>query len=737
MADTYSAGNLEFKIQAVGKDTIASLNSVNNNLETMLNLVGGLSDKFTELHKSITGISKLRFNSVARLSKGLNEISSFNINKINLPNNKKTESVLGLNFSNIGRIASKLYFLRNITVRYFRALQSGLKNAIDYTETLNLWQVAMRGNRQEAQEFIATMNKAYGISEQTLMNYQAIFRNMLSSLGGISEDATFGLSKYLTQMALDYASLYNTTIQRAMTTFQSVLSGQVRPIRSIAGYDITETTIYQLYQSLGGTKTQRQLSQTEKRLLRIYAVFQQMERSGAIGDLSKTLNNTANQLRVMSETLKEAGQWVGILIETWVKPALPYLSATFMLIRDITKALAYASGYVPFEGGVEQTEEFNEELDKVQGKLLSFDKFEALNSNADNNALGIDETIFKGFEQYESILQNVSSTATDLYKQWRSWWFEIDKETGKERLSSQANNLLNILKALGIAIAYLALQNIPNILINIAKKIGIIITSSNLLNATLIGGIVYSITQAIEAFKNGDYIAGILASTIGVVLVGAFIKLNVQGIIKTVKNIITKLLPALKRITASTDSLIAFGAGLSAVAIAIGLTIGLFQNWDNMNSLERFIGLLGVLTTAAFGAALALGAFHSAWSIGLAAAAIIAGITATTAVITRAQERAEENIQYRKNGGKLEDGLFTMSKGEIIGSFDDGSTVVANNQQIIEGIKQGVYEAVSGAMHSQNGATGNVYLDGRKVGVTTAQYSGRENIRTGLVRVNR
>ena len=473
-----------------------------------------------------------------------------------------------------------------------------------------------------------------------------------------------------------------------------------------------------------------------------------MERSGAIGDLNKTLNNTANQLRVMSETLKEIGQWAGILIETWVKPALPYLSATFMLIRDIAKALAYASGYVPFEGGVEQTEEFNEELDKVQGKLLSFDKFEALNSNADNNALGIDETIFKGFEQYESILQNVSSTATDLYKQWRSWWFEIDKETGKERLSSQANNLLNILKALGIAIAYLALQNIPNILINIAKKIGIIITSSNLLNATLIGGIVYSITRAIEAFKNGDYIAGILASTIGVVLVGAFIKLNVQGIITTVKNIITKLLPALsglviwfkstyQRITASTDSLIAFGAGLSAVAIAIGLTIGLFQNWDNMNFIERFIGLLGVLTTAAFGAALALGAFHSAWSIGLAAAAIIAGITATTAVITSAQKRAEENIQYRKNGGKLEDGLFTMSKGEIIGSFDDGSTVVANNQQIIEGIKQGVYEAVSGAMHSQNGATGNVYLDGRKVGVTTAQYSGRENIRTGLVRVNR
>ena len=156
-------------------------------------------------------------------------------------------------------------------------VKNAVQYAIDYQETLNMWQVAMRENLDLADEFITKMNRAYSVSEKTLMQYHATFKNMLSALGMISESSSYPISEALVQMALDYSSLYNTTMEKAMITFQAVLAGQVRPIRSISGYDITENTIYQLYESLGGTKTTRQLSQTEKRLLRILAVFKQME----------------------------------------------------------------------------------------------------------------------------------------------------------------------------------------------------------------------------------------------------------------------------------------------------------------------------------------------------------------------------------------------------------------------------------------------------------------------------
>lgn len=71
-----------------------------------------------------------------------------------------------------------------------------------------------------------------------------------------------------------------------------------------------------------------------------------------------------------------------------------------------------------------------------------------------------------------------------------------------------------------------------------------------------------------------------------------------------------------------------------------------------------------------------------------------------------------------EDGGFLEDGLFTMNHGEIAGKFSNGQSVVANNQQIVDGIAQGVYEAVVAAMganRSSGGQNINVYLDGKQI----------------------
>ena len=73
-----------------------------------------------------------------------------------------------------------------------------------------------------------------------------------------------------------------------------------------------------------------------------------------------------------------------------------------------------------------------------------------------------------------------------------------------------------------------------------------------------------------------------------------------------------------------------------------------------------------------------------------------------------------------EHGGFLEDGLFTMNHGEIAGRFNNGKSVVANNQMIVEGIADGVYQAVVAAMSasSVNGKQEqavNVYLDGKQI----------------------
>mgnify|MGYP007054436995 FL=1 len=46
-------------------------------------------------------------------------------------------------------------------------------------------------------------------------------------------------------------------------------------------------------------------------------------------------------------------------------------------------------------------------------------------------------------------------------------------------------------------------------------------------------------------------------------------------------------------------------------------------------------------------------------------------------------------------GGFPEDGLFMANHNELVGQFSNGKTAVANNEQIVDGISQGVRQAVA------------------------------------------
>lgn len=385
---------------------------------------------------SIKNINKLN-SSLSKLSKTINNLGIENLNGLNGIGGGGGKGSSGgggsslrntlFDVANLSRVVRMFKQINNSVKSVYRATYNLLQVGMEYTETLNLWQVAMGQNIDQAEEFVKSMQKAYGLASTTVMQYQATFRNMLNSLGGLSTDTSYKLSEYLMQMALDYSSLYNTAIEQAMNNFQSALSGQTRPIRSVSGYDITEDTIYQLYTSLGGKKTESQLTQVEKRLLRIMAIFNQMGRSGAIGDLNKTLENTANQLRIIEEKTTEWKSWLGIIVEQLVRPLLPLISAVLTVLTEVAQTIAKDLGYEAFDGTISGFEEANEQADELTGKLLSFDKFEALNLSSDQNtSTGIDETVLSAMSEYQSMWSDVETTADKLAKSIRKMFFDVN-----------------------------------------------------------------------------------------------------------------------------------------------------------------------------------------------------------------------------------------------------------------------------------------------------------------------
>lgn len=694
----------------------------------------------------------------------------------------KTWSAVGL-FTKLGN----WNYLLNMTRYYGRNLANIVQYAMDYVETQNLWQVANRENIAMAADFVSKMNKAFAISEETLMNYQAIFKNMISALGDLEDATASRLSQQLTQMALDFSSLYNVTIQDAMVKFQSVLSGEVLPIRTVSGYDITETTIVDLYKRMGGDKSMRQLNQLEKRLLRISAVFDQMGKTGAIGeqqgDLAKTIESASNQSRIMAEQFKEVFTWTGMIMLQGINSIgiLKTINALLMTIKEVMKSLAISMGATTNDWSMQAVagfEEVNDKIDEVQGKLLSFDKFSALNgrSSGVGSIFSVDPVIMDMIDQIQFGMGNANMEASKMAAHWldmiglgKEMKLIIDQNGNEVRMTAEEyEKLSDEVKAtfksvqdyreMSKELQYI-LSLIKNISISMVlafgatalKRIFVFTTGIKSLGAAfkamLPVAVIAAMLQMIESFKQGDIWGGILAGTIGVLLVGAMLKLHGVTMVKVLASfrlvgtyITATLIPAIKKFIVVISSTMIAGlkmainwlnslklstlgvAGMFAILSANVLNLAL--NWEQMSSIERIVGILGAVAAAATIAAIAIGGLQSAWTLGLGAAAIAAGILSITMAVKRSSSEAlsaanQMRVPQFATGGFPEDGLFFANSGELVGGFSNGKTAVANNEQITKGIamavEPAVYRAVKSAMAS--GGSGDIVLnlDGKEL----------------------
>lgn len=83
-------------------------------------------------------------------------------------------------------------------------------------------------------------------------------------------------------------------------------------------------------------------------------------------------------------------------------------------------------------------------------------------------------------------------------------------------------------------------------------------------------------------------------------------------------------------------------------------------------------------------------------------------------------------------GGFPEDGMFCANSGELVGRFSNGRTAVANNAQIIEGIENAVYRAMTAAQRgSGRGGKIELVLDKQVVGRAFGDAIDSEKRRSG------
>ena len=227
----------------------------------------------------------------------------------------------------------------------FHVVKGIFDNAIslsnEYQENLNLFTVAMGDSATAAQEFAEKVSDAVGIDPAEWMRNQGVFNTLLTGFGVVGDKAEI-MSQNLTQLGYDLASFFNLSTEDALTKIQSGISGELEPLRRL-GYDLSVTRLQQEAYNLGIEKSVNAMTQAEKAQLRYHAIMTQV--TTAQGDMARTINAPANQLRVLKAQVTMAARAFGNIFIPILNVLLPLLIAVAKAVRIVAASIASLFGF--------------------------------------------------------------------------------------------------------------------------------------------------------------------------------------------------------------------------------------------------------------------------------------------------------------------------------------------------------------------------------------------------------
>ena len=226
-------------------------------------------------------------------------------------------------------------YLKGAT-NFFKQLANMTQKSVGYVENINLLQVAYQNVNEDIEEsskriedFVDKMSGIYGLDESDLSRKLGIFKQLANAMKLPTETAE-NLSELMVKMTNDIASLYNLPLDRASNALQSALAGQVRPIRTATGADITEKTLQNTVDKLGLDRNISQLSYVEKRLVMVISLTEQLRKSQ--GDYGRTIESASNQIRIMKEQWERLSRALGNVFYPILERILPYLNLVLSLL---------------------------------------------------------------------------------------------------------------------------------------------------------------------------------------------------------------------------------------------------------------------------------------------------------------------------------------------------------------------------------------------------------------------
>ena len=244
-----------------------------------------------------------------------------------------SNTVLGKSYVNLAAKISLAYMgMRRIA----GVIASWITDSNSYIENMNLFNVSMGQFAKEAQNYAEQVGEIMGINPGEWMRNQGVFMTITDGFG-VASDRAYIMSKNLTQLTYDLASFYNISTSDAFQKLESGISGELEPLRRL-GYDLSVARLQREAYNLGIDRSVTSMTQAEKAELRYYAIMTQV--TNAQGDMARTLEAPANQLRILQAQVEQATRALGNLFLPVLKAILPYAIALAKAIRIVAEIIA-------------------------------------------------------------------------------------------------------------------------------------------------------------------------------------------------------------------------------------------------------------------------------------------------------------------------------------------------------------------------------------------------------------
>jgi hypothetical protein len=365
-----------------------------------------------------------------------------------------------------GKLATKVTAAWLSLRKGSQIIGSWITESNSYVENMNLFNVAMGQYATDAMTYANQVSDAMGIDTSEWIRAQGVFMTLSTGFGVVGDRAS-EMSKMLTQLGYDLSSFYNISVNEAMSKLKSGLAGELEPLRSL-GYDLSQAKLEAIALSLGIDKAVSSMTQAEKAELRYYAIMTQV--TDVHGDMARTLEDPANQLRIFTAQVNMAARALGNIFIPALNAILPYAIAAVKVIRYLADAIANLFGFVLPEvddsplkdmgdsagNASGEIDGANESAKKLRKTLLGIDELNVLPDKSGAETSGTSGTGFNfDLPKYSAdfINEATNSRVNEIVEKMKEWLgITGEIKTWADLFDTKLGDVLLTVGAIGLGI---------------------------------------------------------------------------------------------------------------------------------------------------------------------------------------------------------------------------------------------------------------------------------------------